>query len=133
MHPIHEHIRTNVRTNSDAIRALKDKALTESTYINPKHQNWDEYQGRKREVTKWLIMLHQFKEQPEKIKNHHYSKERGQPLHKTIIHEALQRLKEITEQYEKGQLLNQIAETQAKIAPSPVRYQPSYRVTAPEI
>ena len=92
-----EHIRNNVKNNSDRIKAIKDQASQRiGVYINPNHQLWGEYRGRKHEVTKWLIALHQAKSEFHKIKYHLYRKGTiEQPR------EALKSMLELKEKIEK--------------------------------
>jgi len=95
-----EHIRNNVKNNSDRIRAIKDQAINGGGYINPDHQLWDEYRGRKHEVTKWLIALHQAKGEFNKIKYHLY-KEKSRTKWVDQSKEALKTMLELKEKIEK--------------------------------
>jgi len=131
MTPLVEHIRNNVRNNSDKIRKIKDQAIIEHTYVNPKYSLWNEYQGRKHEVTKWIIALHQAKGEFNKIKYHLYK----QPDKNKWIdqpREALKCMLELKEKVKKSEILNNVAESGAKVIPSLVSYEPTFRVGPPE-
>jgi hypothetical protein len=56
-------VKFNVRTQSQAIFDLKEKAKVERNglivdHINPRHGRWRAYCGRKREATLWIAALH---------------------------------------------------------------------------
>ena len=106
MDQIIEVIRNNVRKNSEEIRAIKDEALKSPLrYICPAHECYAEYRGRKHEVTKWLIALHQAKGNHYRIKYHLYGKRSdGDPLSQPK--EAFKALQELQEKVKKGTLVS---------------------------
>jgi hypothetical protein len=64
-------IKEHVRNNSWAIHELKEAAIGSAHgYMCPAHSEWEEYQGRKREVTKWLIALHLCRGNKKKVWSH---------------------------------------------------------------
>lgn len=101
-----EVIRNNVRKNSEEIRAIKDEALKSPfNHICPAHLRYAEYRGRKHEVTKWIIALHQAKGNPQRIKYHLYGKRSdGDPISQPK--EAFKALQELQEKIKNGTLVS---------------------------
>jgi hypothetical protein len=105
MHPIHEQIRQKIRTLAAEIFAIKEA----NKPISPTSPKWKEYTGRKRETTKWLIMLHLYKSEKYLLDNALPSGEVNRRIrshttvqnHSHLVKTAQRALVRLVEKYEK--------------------------------
>jgi hypothetical protein len=103
---IRQDIRARVKENSEQIFKIKQDALDTSKeipHIHPKHEKWNEYVGRKRQVTLLIIALHLHKYATnfDRIESH-----TNKSNHDQMTKLANEMLCDITDKYTKKEVAN---------------------------